>query len=711
MRWMVTAVMLALMVPLLGMPQAAAQDGAWMTDGRDDYQFNTDNGPVPIIRDRFGILDLLEFRFEETDAFLIAQWTVSDLEGHEPGNIVDQIFHAFHFNYGELAYGVEYGRFYNDGTVPGLVATNSYEEVAWVGTYSGSGFLSRSTELVPDVDISAGTISIQIPREIIRDQDGAPLLRDRQLTNFWMETGAPVADLANIVGELAEQEGDLVHTGDRMPDTDFGPAWTLSEGAAQSGHIWLASERPFRASNGEATTFLFEIDVHNSADLTDTISLVAQDVPGQWTITMPQNELRIDGAETTTVPVLATVPFRHEHGLTESFTIASESRYDPTARGFTTLGVHYMDPAQPAGHHDTLYLHDAGQSCNAFMNTMQEDPSDTGEPIDGCFTGGGLTDSRFEYRFVLGPALRMGLDFDTARTGALSFAVQSPLPYPGARMDATLYHIAYEEEEVFPGFFLFRGEWTPIATAIQESAESGPGATASIDMVLEPTPESDYIAYQDNSEMVLEVIYTMDVSAFALLYPGVVLSSQMSPDILPGGVMQLPLNEFHDDVNEFFSAASGVDLVPRTDQQRLVNPGKTVVFRVDAENFGDSDGVFDLEIVGANVDWADVLGDMRIRLKAGESRELAVAVTPPNSAQDGDLVDLTLHASKTDNPNVRSLIRLLAEVDTEIDHDDEALDAAATDASLQSKGAPAPFGLLLAGLLVAFTASRRNHNR
>jgi hypothetical protein len=65
-----------------------------------------------------------------------------------------------------------------------------------------------------------------------------------------------------------------------------------------------------------------------------------------------------------------------------------------------------------------------------------------------------------------------------------------------------------------------------------------------------------------------------------------------------------------------------------------------------------------------------------------------------------------LHAVKTDDPNVRSLIRLLATVDTSQDHPDEADQVEGLSDSLTGKDAPAlPWVGTLAAL--AFIAIRR----
>ena len=68
---------------------------------------------------------------------------------------------------------------------------------------------------------------------------------------------------------------------------------------------------------------------------------------------------------------------------------------------------------------------------------------------------------------------------------------------------------------------------------------------------------------------------------------------------------------------------------------------------------------------------------------------LAVAVTPPADANTGETIDLTLHAVKADDDNVRSLIRLLATVDDSQDHPDESSQVDDIDKSLRDKDAPA----------------------
>jgi uncharacterized membrane protein len=104
----------------------------------------------------------------------------------------------------------------------------------------------------------------------------------------------------------------------------------------------------------------------------------------------------------------------------------------------------------------------------------------------------------------------------------------------------------------------------------------------------------------------------------------------------------------------------------------LVNPGKTVLFNITMENIGTTKGSYELELTGSHVEWARIVGPTGLSLGAGESRVLQVAVAAPASAVDGELADVTFHAKLKTDPNVRSLIRLLAEVDVDEQHPDMA---------------------------------------
>lgn len=170
--------------------------------------------------------------------------------------------------------------------------------------------------------------------------------------------------------------------------------------------------------------------------------------------------------------------------------------------------------------------------------------------------------------------------------------------------------------------------------------------------------------------------------------------------------MTLPLEEYHDDVEAYFQAASGVDLYGQGPLRRLVNPGDTVVFNITAENIGEAAATFDLSLTGNQVEWAALLGADSITLSAGETRPIAIALSAPASAADGTLADITLVAAKRDEDHVRSVLRMVGEVDVDVEHADEAVVAQELESALaddkQSPGLP-----LVALLAVLIGAARR----
>lgn len=560
--------------------------------------------------------------------------------------------------------------------------------------YNGVG------ELGVSVDADAGTFSMTVPHELLIGPDGAQLLKGDVLQGFWTQT-------TTIGGGLvtALSEGNA-RVEDRMPDADLSPvAWTVRTGPEQHGTVRPYSPAPVRVSNGEATTFLFEVVVANLADHLDTFELSAARTPANWVLTFPQEQVRVEANGQQTVPVLVTVPFSHIHGVFTAFNVTVQSRSDPLTYGDVRLGVRYTAVPQPAGHHDTLYLHSNPQ---LFVNTLEtsEIPEDeaVGLPGSSSCSYGSSTGSGRGQLVPLVPAFDLGLDMDMARTGLGRIVLESDVPVVDGYSVGGYVVVWYGQD----GVSACASSAPEQAVATLERSEPfsiDAGQQVTVDVVIKPLPYGDRLEHAEDIHFALILALFEEGPAHV---PICCLGSD-APRFVEGSTFQLPLNEYHDPVDTYFSTLSGIDLVAVSEQQRFVNPGESAVFELEAQNLGDTAASFDLELTGSRLEWAALLGDLRIDLGAGESRALAVAVSVPAGASDDEVADVTLHAVRHDDTNVRSLVRLLATVDTDEDHADQAGEVAGLDESLQGKESPglAPLAATTVLALTALAVRRR----
>ncbi len=181
--------------------------------------------------------------------------------------------------------------------------------------------------------------------------------------------------------------------------------------------------------------------------------------------------------------------------------------------------------------------------------------------------------------------------------------------------------------------------------------------------------------------------------------------------IAPGGVLQLPLFEYRDAVSDKLNSIGAVRLEPIGEQERLVNPGKAVVFNARLVNDLETAVDFNLNVTGVHADWSQVLSDGRISVPARSTGTIRLAVQAPSDAVDRDAADLVREAQDVSNPAVRTLLRLRATVDVAQDHLDESPEVASY-ATHDAKGSPGlEFPVVALALVVATLGLRRAPRR
>jgi hypothetical protein len=657
-----------------------------LTDPPGDHEASG-QGPLNA---RFAGTDLLALDVNETGQSYVFVLDVGSLEGQDTE--LEYIGYEAYFEAKGSAYGIEVGFYGSDGEV----------YAALMQRENGTRFYRYVDSLPVMVDRAASVFTVTVPSMWIAAPDGSPLLRGEALTGFYAQS-------INTYGQIARTlTQGAASIQDRMPDTEVGTvAFPVRGSGQQAGTVVATSPQPVRVSNGEATTILFQAEVKNAAERPDTIELANGPLPAGWVVTFPQKTVRLEAGESIDVPILVTIPFSHEHGVLATFDVHFESRSDPLSHATLQYGVRYTKVPQPAGHHDTVWLHEL--DGNFFINAQEEEevpPDEAGGSGfgGGCSFSSGGGESGSSEMIMLVPDLDLGIDVDMAGKGLATLNIHSETPVLGSTSVGGYFVVWYGNDR--PSSCLF--ETPPQAIAMIQRSEPltlDADETVTIELEILPLAYGDFLPYGPDIQMALLFAFFHEDGGAS---QPICCFDVSNPTLVAGSSFKLPLKEYHDPVDDYFSTLSGIDLYANGDQQRLVNPGKTAVFRLTAENVGTQAGTFGLELTGSNAEWARLLGDTSVQLAGGEKRELAVAISPPDGAFDGDLADVTLHAVNKGDDNVRSLIRLLAEVDTDGDHpDDEAL-ADELDGTLRGKDSP---GLALPAGLLALAASGLGRRR
>lgn len=729
--------LLALLMVAGGFPMAQAQEASVppapvlvLEDPASDIQVRAAGIDVGNPAGRFAATDLKSLAVEEQKDDLVFRLAVGSLSASPELPYAENTLYTVDFAYGANIYRVLFYR---------VVAEAPHYFARLYQFDPGRGAFAPLEQLVMTVDVAGSTLSATVPRGILLDENGAAPFPGRVLTGFHAASTALSTSWLDgrDFGPLGPQQIPPTQAGDLMPNTGNGTIdLPIQLGLRQSGNARLLAEIPARASNGEANTFVFEVNATNLGPA-QRFSLVTNGVPASWQVDLPSDLIELPEAGTVTFPVLVSTPFAHQHGSFQSFQVEMTGVDNPNDVGRLQLGIRYVATPQPAGHHDTLYLHSFVPEGDAtftllfstlfgfdpnqlFFNTLrpEEDPNDSKLPVGGLsmgFTQSIPPQQRYTWLIPLSPALELGLDFDLGRTGTMNLGVNTLLPLLGAQMEGRIVHTIPDGRRCDSNRPQASRECSlddrlfGAGTHVTAAKMTGPGPVdvalnaveAPFELVIAGMPEGDYLPFHPDATLAIQLNLTF-LRADAFFGP------KDAPKIA-GGEMVLPLIEYHDPVDQVFSSLSSLMIVVHGGQERMVNPGKTALYDLGLMNHGTEDSTYDLEVSGSRLPWTRILGERRVTVPAGETRQLGIAVTAPSNAADGDVADLVLAAIDASDPSARTLARLLTTVDTEAEHPDDSAKVPGLDAALSEKDTPTPPPLAALAILAlaALTVRRR----
>jgi MYXO-CTERM domain-containing protein len=185
-------------------------------------------------------------------------------------------------------------------------------------------------------------------------------------------------------------------------------------------------------------------------------------------------------------------------------------------------------------------------------------------------------------------------------------------------------------------------------------------------------------------------------------------NQQTVPSLQSGAWFRLPLLEYEDDISDAYNALSGASMIAKTPATRDANPGDVILFEVDVSAHAGADGTYKMDLIGPNADAALIVTKPSVPLSGLQASTVTVMVQVPDDNSDGEVIDFFLQATHSTESQRRGLIRLVVDVDTDAEWDDD-FDAAATAGFLgdEAQESPAPFVPAILALLGAALLARR----
>ncbi len=695
------ACILIVLLLVASAPPVGAQNEAILVleDPRGDERLYSDTADSQSAGE-WGGVDLVGLSIRETPGKFVFDVHVASLEPLAADRSgIDSGFITIHLRHADEAYEVGINR------PPGQENSVFGHLYRW---NEATQRFSHFKDLNASVDPAAATLSVHVPRSDLVDRDGDEPIRGRSFQDVRVDSYAYVPMVALTPAYLAGA-GELAVVKDFMPDQPGVGSYDVQLGGQESGGITLRVEEPFRASNGEATTIIFELEAGNGGDQPDLFRLSAEETPAGWEVVFPADEVRIPARSSVTVPVLVSLPFKHEHGSLETVQIQLASLTQRDASASAEVGVEYVGVPQPAGHHSVLHLHSHAYSAltqmanprisspngELFMNTLETAGDDMPEGVSGTIVRQG-DDTLYAWYAHLEPGLRLGLDFDMDQLGSLRAGIKSERAFEPGTVGGRLLLLGPTDEENPRRYPPFNGR------QVTQLAQLEPAVTPwewneekwiTLDLI--PTAEADLVPYLAGQDLVLEVTLSDSVGPEA----------GFPPWLLPGTQLDLPLNEYSDPVDDAFAALGAASLAPQGVQEARVNPGEAWLFEARLKNTGSAATTYNAALRGAGSEWARLLTSSKVELGAGESTTLRLAVEVPADARDAERADVVLDVSTKGADASRSLLRFVVIVDVEEDHLDRSSEL--TQSRTDGLGIPAPSLFTLLALLGVGAVLRR----
>jgi hypothetical protein len=526
-RTLVGALLVAMLTPLAS--------GQFLADPSGDVRaehFEGTSTPVS----GWESMDLLALDLNETPEafrFKVKAGVINQETRQDRGN------YFVHFAHGQVYYVLRLLQAVDNGAPFGSLFQVSDANAVW-GQYMG--------QLPASIDPATQTIWADVPRRMVLDENGAPPERGHALTNLFVDSEAHVTGIS-FGGFMGLQGGPAI-IGDVMPDAERA-SWPIQWGGSQvSGPVQLSVDRPYRASNGEETTYKFQVTLANLDSRERWFDAKAVGLPSNWQLHM-EPAMRVPGDGAVTMALFLSTPFAHQHGQITAFELQYTRRDDPSVQATREIGIHYHAIPQPAGHHNTLYLHSrawsglagainplvGGTSGVLFMNTLEKDDGDDQGPTRAS-SYFGSDRARHSWSACLQPDLAMGLVVDGNSTGAVTLPVKTTEPILDGSLSGRLLLLHPGEPFTYCMPWNYEDRQQTVLAELEATTVSLDAASAkTVSAPLLPAAGVGRIDFKEGMVLVLEVEITDARPA---------IGGAAGIDLMPGGYLEVPLLEYHE---------------------------------------------------------------------------------------------------------------------------------------------------------------------
>lgn len=612
--------LLVLFAALAPAPAAFAAEGVLLADKEGDVVVTNGQGGAPLPPNaQTASADLRELVVVEDDIDLTFTLKLASLS--QQGGSLNNYVMSFTWLDANFEAGLLRSRV-DPTSVPLTRATFSLCEDECV----------RVTDLEHVLDEEAGTFSFLVPKRYITSLEGHAPVFGSELTGIVVRSLVSFDGFPGFPATGARAE-------DVMPDTGAGVI-TYQKGGSANGHIILEAPDPVRVSNGGATTFVFNGHVQNRLDVEDSVTFALEGVPATWTATAPGFQT-IPAQDEKPVFVLATIPFGHEHGGFSTFNLTATSAKDPTIKASIRFGVLHTPVPMPAGHHSELFLHAAPGDTGLFqttfprtdvsMSTVQDHQNDVAEALSS--TQGGDA----SWRIPLAPQLAIGVDADLNRTGLLTAAVNGRVEGQGT-MKGELWLVKGDQDVAL------LGKLADAKIAVSQNAPSP------VSMMFTPDAASDYVPYATGNNLELRLTLLLD--------GGLPPNPQSPPSLVVNDFkLALPLDEYADAPTFEEGEGSTIKIVAQDGLEKVGRPGATVTFGFVVTNLAAAQREYALEIAGTSAKVSESAPADSVRLDAGESRLVTLAIRVPADAQNDERLESILVIRSKSDPSDLTLAR------------------------------------------------------
>lgn len=634
-------------------PVAGQGAGIWPTlelvvDAPGDVVAGSYSNPaatVPVSRPE---VDILALSASETDSSILAVLQLAALPT-EPDPFSP--FYVVGFTFADQPFVVYVSR----NRTTGL--DGPFEGVLYKGTVDS--FVETVAPVEVALDARATAWSIDLPKALLGAVTGTVPLAGHELTG-WV---AQARSLRPVNGDF--------WVGDRA-DPGPGAVLRLQFGLPQSGPLRLSTPTPYIVSNGLATSYPVPIRLQNTLDVEQVVRLQVPDLPSAWQATLPDAVIRIAPKAEQDVTFVLTVPFRHQHGSIDRYHLVALDASDRSI-GELDLGIVYTATPQPAGHHDALFLHSG--ITGGFLNTLEEDGADTGEPIRSAVLSDSVWDLKLE------PRLAVGLDLDLARNGTLDVAVRGWSGAGQLSLDGSLLvegPAGSVEVATLPAVSVF-------------AAEPRMGDVTFSTQVV-PLPAGDLVPFVAGTDLVLR----LRLSTLANFDTVV---GQLS--LLPGAQLELPLFDYHPDVDAALRDIAGLSWETANEGPLRVRPGDRAAVPVTLTAEPGRGHRITVQADSAVEGLVTFVGEADVLVDADHPLRGEVLLAVPQDAVAGQPFDAVLVAHDASGSGALAILRLTVLADP------EAPPQPALEEEGAEKDAPGAWGLSAAVALALALMRRR----